>query len=157
MPRVTSFFEIESEFVARVHTMVWCNMATLDTKNRLRSRIVHPIWESAVGWASARPHSLKAMHLLHNPHVSLAYISDIAKPIYVVCTAEWEEDRAKKRHVWDLFLTTAPPAGFDLGNIFKGLDDPEFGVLKFTPWRIELFDISNVANRKVWLAQATTA
>jgi hypothetical protein len=58
--------------------------------------------------------------------------------------------------VWDLFLTTAPPAGFDLGNIFKSVHDSDFGVLKFTPWRIELFDISNVANRKVWLAQATT-
>jgi general stress protein 26 len=157
MPKVNSFSEIEGEFITRAHTMVWCNMATLDTKNRLRSRILHPLWERATGWASARPHSLKAKHLLHNPHVSLAYISDIAKPIYVDCTAEWEEDRAKKQHVWDLFLTTATPAGFDLGNIFKGLDDPEFGVLKFTPWRIELFDISNVANRKVWLAQATTA
>lgn len=157
MPAVTSFVEIESEFIGRVHTMVWCNMATLDSKNRLRSRIVHPLWEGATGWASARPDSLKAKHLLHNPYVSLAYISDIAKPIYVDCTAEWEEDPAKKHHVWDLFLTTAPPAGFDLGNIFKGLDDPEFGVLRFTPWRIELFDISNVANRRVWLAQTTTA
>lgn len=132
-------------------------MATLDTNNRLRSRILHPLWEGATGWASARPHSLKAKHLSHNPHVSLAYIADIAKPAYVDCKAEWEEDPARKQQVWDLFLTTAPPAGFDLGNIFKSVDDPDFGVLKFTPWRIELFDISNVANRKVWLAQTTTA
>jgi hypothetical protein len=82
MPELISFAEIETEFIRRVHTMVWCSMATMDTRNRLRSRILHPIWEVAVGWASARPHSLKAKHLAHNPYVSLAYIADIAKPVY---------------------------------------------------------------------------
>jgi hypothetical protein len=83
MPRVTSFDEIETEFIQRVHAMVWCAMATLDTKNRLRSRILHPLWEGVIGWASARPHSLKSKHLQHNPHVSLAYIADVARPVYV--------------------------------------------------------------------------
>ena len=151
MPTVTSFSEIETEFIQRVHTIVWCSMATLDTKNRLRSRILHPIWEAATGWASARPHSLKAKHIAHCSYVSLAYVSDIARPVYVDCTAEWENDPEKKQHVWELFKTTPPPAGFDLGKIFKCVDDPEFGVLKFTPWRIELFDVSDAANRKVWL------
>jgi general stress protein 26 len=128
-------------------------MATLDTRNRLRSRILHPIWEGAVGWASARPHSLKAKHLAHSPYVSLAYIADISKPVYADCTAEWVDGRASKQHVWDLFRTTAPPAGFDLANIFESVDDPEFGLLKFTPWRIELFDISNSTNRRVWIAE----
>ena len=152
MPKLTSFAEIETEFIQRVHTMVWCSMATLDTRNRLRSRILHPIWESSVGWATARPHSLKARHLAHNPYVSLAYIADIAKPVYADCKAEWVDDPATKRHVWDLFKTTDPPAGFDLANIFKSVDDPGFGLLKFTPWRIELFDLTNIANRRVWLA-----
>ena len=150
MPTVTSFSEIETEFIERVHTMVWCSMATLDTKNRLRSRILHPIWEGSIGWASARPHSLKARHIAHCPYVTLAYISDIARPVYVDCTARWEDDEVAKRHVWELFKTTPPPAGFDLANIFRGVDDPEYGALKFTPWRIELFDLSNVENRKVW-------
>lgn len=152
MAKVVSFSEIEEEFIARVHTMVWCSMATLDTRNRLRSRILHPIWEGAIGWASARPHSLKAKHIAHNPYVSLAYITDIAKPVYADCKAEWVEGATARQHVWDLFKTTAPPAGVDLGNIFKSLDDPEFGVLKFEPWRIELFDISNSENRKIWIA-----
>ncbi len=118
--------------------MVWCNMATLDTKNRPRSRIVHPIWEGSTGWASARPHSLKAKHLSHNAYVSLAYISNITRPVYVDCKAQWEDDPAKKEHVWELFRSSAPPVGFDLGNIFAGVNDSEFGVLKFTPWRIDL-------------------
>lgn len=152
MPKVTSFSEIEKEFIERVHSIVWCNMATLDTRNRVRSRIVHPIWDGATGWASARPHSLKARHIAHSPYVSLAYISDIARPVYVDCKAEWEDDPANKRLVWELFLSSAPPLGFDLSNIFAGTDDPEYGVLKFTPWRIDLFDISNSENRRVWIA-----
>lgn len=153
MSKVT-FSEIETEFLQRVHTMVWCSMATRDTKDRLRSRILHPLWEGATGWASARPESLKARHIAHCPYVSLAYVSDIARPVYVDCTAEWENDDEKKRRIWELFKSTPPPAGFDLGKTFKSMEDPEYGVLKFTPWRIELFDISNAANRKVWLAAA---
>jgi len=152
MPEVTSFAEIETEFIGRVHTMVWCSLATLDTMNRLRSRILHPIWEGATGWASARPHSLKAKHIAHCSYVSLAYIADIPRPVYVDCTAEWETDGNVKQHVWDLFKKTPPPAGFDLANIFNSVNDPEFGVLKFTPWRIELFDIADASNRKVWVA-----
>lgn len=153
--KVSSFSEIEAEFIARAHAMVWCSMATLDTRNRLRSRIVHPIWQGAMGWASTRPHSLKAKHLAHNSYVSLAYISDISRPVYVDCKAEWESDPAKKQSVWELFGSSAPPLGFDLANIFKSVDDPEFGVLKFTPWRIDLFDISNSANRRIWIADDT--
>ena len=149
---IPSFAEIETEFIGRVHTMVWCSMATLDTRNRLRSRILHPIWEGAIGWASARPHSLKAKHIAHCSYVSLAYIADIARPVYVDCTAEWETNPDTKQHVWDIFKNTPSPAGFDLANIFKDLNDPEFGVLKFTPWRIELFDIADASNRKVWVA-----
>jgi general stress protein 26 len=152
MAEVASFAEIEPEFIQRVHTMVWCSMATLDTRNRLRSRILHPIWEGATGWASARPRSLKAKHIAHCSYVSLAYIADIARPVYVDCTAEWENDGDAKQHVWELFKTTPPPAGFDLANIFKGRNDPEFGVLKFAPWRIELFDIADASNRRVWIA-----
>ena len=152
MPKLTSFAEIETEFIQRAHAMVWCSMATVDTRNRLRSRILHPIWEGAVGWASSRPHSLKARHLAHNPYVSLAYIADMAKPVYADCKAEWVEGAAARHHVWELFKTTAPPAGFDLAKIFKSVDDPEFGVLKFTPWRIELYDVTNIANRRVWIA-----
>jgi hypothetical protein len=33
------------------------------------------------------------------------------------------------------------------------MDDPEFGVLKFPPWRIELFDLTNPAERRVWRSE----
>ena len=147
----TSFAEIESEFIERVHRMVWCNAATIDTKNRPRSRVLHTIWEGSTGWAATRRHSLKARHLEHNPYVSLAYIADIAKPVYVDCTAQWEDDPASKQRIWEMFGTAPPPLGYDLKMIWESFDSPDYGVLKCTPWRIELFDIANRENpRKVW-------
>ena len=141
--------EIEAEFIQRVHKMVWCNLATLDLKNRVRSRIVHPIWESVTCWIGTRRHSLKEKHLAHSPHVSLAYIADIANPVYAECTAEWADRVEDKEHVWELFRSAPAPLGFDYGKVFSSPGDPEFGVLKLRPWRIEIFDIDK-QKRKVW-------
>ena len=44
-----------------------------------------------------------------------------------------------KKRVWELFKSTEPPLGFDPAvNMWKGPDDPDFGLLKLAPWRIEL-------------------
>jgi general stress protein 26 len=145
--RVSSFSEIESEFIERVHKMVWCSVATVDTRNRLRSRILHTIWEGAVGWAATRRHSLKAKHLAHNPYVSLAYISDITKPVYVDALAEWDDDLASKQRIWEMFSSAPQPLGYDPAPFFGSVDDTGFGLLKFTPWRIEMPDLENP---KVW-------
>src|SRR5262245_36513051 len=136
----STFSQIEKEFIERVHAMVWCSVATLDTRNRLRSRILHPIWERDAGWIFTRRHSLKAKHLAHHPYVTLAYIADIARPVYVDCVASWEENLAVKQHVWDLFRSAPPPLGFDFGTIFEGAAHPDCGLLKLAPWRIELAD-----------------
>ena len=151
--KVSSFSEIEDEFIRRVHKMVWCAAATIDAKERPRSRLLHTIWEGSTGWAATRRHSLKAKHLDHNPHVSLAYIADIARPVYVDCTASWRDDPATKQRIWRMFSGAPPPLGYDPGLIFAGVDSSDFGVLRFTPWRIELFDIANKDDpRRVWLA-----
>ncbi|MCL4876893.1 MAG: pyridoxamine 5'-phosphate oxidase family protein [Anaerolineae bacterium] len=135
---VTDFSEIQEEFLRRVHSVVWCTMATLDTRNRPRSRILHPIWEGTTGWITTRRHSHKAKHLAHSPYVSLAYTADLAKPVYVDCVAEWVDDLDEKKRLWDLLLTTPPPLGFDPAPIYKSVDDSGFGLLKLTPWRIEV-------------------
>jgi hypothetical protein len=149
--RVSSFSEIEKEFIERAHRMVWCSAATCDTRNRLRSRVLHPIWEGATGWVGTRRHSLKEKHLAYNPYLSLAYISEPANPVYADCTAEWEYSLAGKEHAWELFRSAAPPLGFDYGKIFESPTDPEFGLLKLRPWRIEIFDMAP-DKRKVWLS-----
>ena len=129
--------------MSRVNGMVWCNAATVDLQGRPRSRILHPLWEGLTAWVTTDPRSLKIRHLARQPYVSLAYVSDVAKPAYADCRAEWVDDPAIRQHVWDLCLQTPPPMGFDPAPIYGAPDRPEagrpqFGVLKLTPYRIQL-------------------
>jgi Pyridoxamine 5'-phosphate oxidase len=135
---VTHFSEMEAEFLHRVQTMVWCNVATVDRKLRPRSRILHPIWEGATGWIATHRHSHKAQHLARNPYVSLAYITSIHQPVYADCLAQWVDDLEQKQRIWQLFKTTPPPLGFDPAQDFVRPDHETFGVLKLTPWQIVL-------------------
>lgn len=146
----STFADIADEFARRVERMVWCNAATVDTCGRPRSRLLHPIWEGAIGWVTTHRHSLKARHLVRNPYLSLAYSADFATPVFVDCTAEWEEDLDQKRQIWSL-LTLAPrPLGFDPTLTFGNHENPEFGLLKLIPWRIEV--ATPPAETHVWHA-----
>ena len=146
--QIASFEEIEQEFLERVQRAVWCNVATIDRQGRPRSRILHPIWEGATGWITTNPQTLKAKHLARHPYVSLAYIADIAKPVYVDCKTEWIDDLEEKQRIWELVKNTPPPMGFDPAPIYERVDHPKFGVLKLTPWRIELYSFP--AASQVW-------
>jgi hypothetical protein len=129
---ITNFADIEEEFIRRVHTMVWCSMATVDGKQRPRSRI---------------------MHLLANPYVSLAYIGDAFNPVYADCRAEWVDNLREKQRIWDLFLYGPPPVGYDPEPTFGSFDHPDFGVLKLTPWRIALVSFpapSHDLGQRIW-------
>lgn len=150
---VADFSEIEAEFLERVHTMVWCSVATVDTRQRPRSRVLHPIWEGATGWIGTHRNSHKARHLAQNPYVSLAYITDIHKPVYADCIAEWVDDLDQKKRIWELFRTTPPPLGYDPASTFVSADHDNFGLLKLTPWRIDLVSFpaeSFEEGTKVW-------
>lgn len=135
---VPSFHEIEPEFSERVLRVVWCNVATVDRQGRPRSRILHPIWEGATGWVITRRHSFKEKHLARNPYASLAYVAEIAKPVYVDCAVSWSDDPADKRRIWDAFKSAPAPLGYDPGTIFGSVDDLGCGLLRFDPWRVEL-------------------
>jgi general stress protein 26 len=151
--QVTHFSEIEAEFIQRVHTMIWCNAATVDHRQRPRSRVLHPIWEGATGWICTHRNSYKGKHLAHNPYISLAYITDIHKPVYVDCIAQWVDDSAQKRRIWELFKNTPPPLGFDPTPDFVSADHENFGLLKLTPWRIALVTFpaeSHEAGQRIW-------
>lgn len=151
--RVSSFHEIESEFITRVHTMIWCNMATVAAHGKPRSRIVHTIWEGPVGWISARRNSPKGQDVTANPFASLAYIADIVHPVYVECTASWADEPPTKEHVWELFRAAPAPLGFDPAPIYGSAAAPDFGVMRLTPWRIELGNASGSGARRIlWYA-----
>jgi len=135
---VRSFSEIEAEFMARVRRIVWCTVATVDRAGRPRTRILHPIWEGTTGWIATGRQSHKAKHLAANPYVSLSYWDQKHDIIYVECRAEWRDDAAEKRRVWDLYKSTPPPLGYDPAMIWPSPDDPGFGLLHLEPSRIEL-------------------
>lgn len=143
--KVTDFSEIAEVFMERVNGIVWCNAATIDRANRPRSRVLHPIWELVdglpVGWIATGRDSLKAKHLAHRPYLSLAYVADPFKPAYAECHAHWADDPATKQRIWQWFTNTPPPLGYDPTPFFKAMDSPTYGVLKLTPWRIEVGDL----------------
>lgn len=152
---IRHFSDIENEFIQRVHSMVWCNVATVDAQGRPRSRILHPIWEGNTGWIGTHRNSHKARHLEHNPHVSLAYIANVMNPVYIDATAEWVDDMAQKERIWNLFLTTPEPLGYDPALSFGSVDHEHFGLLKLTPWRIDLVTFPSPSmdeGTKVWRA-----
>jgi general stress protein 26 len=148
--QVENFAEIEEEFIQRVHDAVWCNVATTDLQNRPRSRVLHPIWEGQIGWIATSPQSHKAKHFANNPYISVAYLKDPINPVYVDCTVEWLDDKDEKQRIWDLFFNTPPPLGYDLAPFFQSVDHPSYGLLKLTPWRIELYALGGQS--KVWKA-----
>ena len=138
----SNFEEIQPEFIRRVSEAVYCSVATIDRKNRPRSRIMHPIWDGATGWVISWSRSHKSKHLRGNPYVSLAYIQDRDKPVYVDCKGEWIDDVREKERIWELHRITPPPLGFDPQPHYGTINHPHYGLLRFTPWRIELGNLN---------------
>jgi hypothetical protein len=143
--------DIVDEMVERAHRMVWCNAATVDRQGRPRSRVVHPVWDGPIGWWGARRDSFKGRHLSAHPWVSLAYISDLAQPLYVDCHAAWADGMEEKHFAWELFQRIPPPAGYDPAPIYGSADHPNFGLLQLTPWRVQLVDAPGES--RVWLSR----
>ena len=156
MPDVASFADIQDEFNARVSRIVWCTVATVDRKGRPRSRILHPIWEGSTGWIATGRQSFKAKHLEKNPYVSLSYWDQQHQQVYVDAKAEWDDDPAVRQRISELYKNTPPPLGYDLAMIWPdGVKDPGLGILKLTPWRIELYSLADLPTGtppKVWRA-----
>lgn len=140
------FKDIEDEFMRRIAKTVWCSVATIDTKGRTRSRILHPIWEGPVGWIATGRDSLKAKHIAANPHVSLTYWDPDHEQVLVDAKAEWVDDESEKQRLWDLFKSTPEPLGYDLANFFESVDNPGYGLMKLTPWRVELWSLQGLAS-----------
>ena len=146
--RIAAFADLAEEFVTRAHGMVWANVATLDSRGRPRSRVLHPLWEGETGWIVSRADCPKTREVARDPHVSVAYVADIAKPVYADCWAEWVDDLDEKARVWELFRSAPPPVGYDPVEFFGGPDNPEFGLLRLTPWRVEVTNWPT--NSRVW-------
>lgn len=141
------FEDIEADFRERTTRIVWCSVATVDTRGRPRNRILHPIWEGTTGWIATGRHSLKEKHLAANPNVSLLYWDPQQQNVQIEARAEWEDDSAERQRIWELYKSTPPPLGYDIGDFFPGgPDGGAWGLLKLTPWRIELSGMADTAS-----------
>jgi len=153
---VASFDDIRDAFSARIERIVWATVTTVDTKGRPRSRLLHPVWDGPTGWIATGRHSFKAKHLERNPYVSVSYWDPQHEQVYADCRAEWADDLETKRRTWNLFKDTPPPLGYDPAMFWRSPEDPEFGVLRLEPWRIELYSLADMAAQReplVWRPQ----
>ncbi len=153
---VASFADIADDFNERVSRIVWASVTTIDGKGRPRSRLLHPLWEGTTGYIMTGPESHKSKHLAKNPYVSVSYWDPKHDTVFAECKAEWMTDAAEKERVWNLFKATPEPYGYDPAMFWPdGPGSPAFGVLKLEPWRIELYSLADLAQRKparVWRA-----
>ena len=99
------------------HRIVWCTVATVDRRNRPRSRILHPFWEHTedglVGWITTRPTPLKLAHLDHSPYVSCCTGTPRTTSRSPSAGAEWVDDVDTQAHAWELFRAAPEPLGHD--------------------------------------------
>ena len=138
MASALRFADIEKEFLDRVGRIVWCTVSTTDTRGRPYSRILHPVWEGSTGWIATGRQTLKAKHLAKNPNVALSYWDPQHDTAVVQARAEWCDDMATKMRIWNLLKNSPPPVGYDPQLFWRNGMDDTFGVLKLTPFQIQL-------------------
>jgi hypothetical protein len=142
---VTDLQEVAPAFVDLAHRIVWATVATVDTKDRPRSRILHPIWEwdgeALTGWIATAPTPLKRAHLERSPFVTVNYWD----PTHDTCTADCRAtlllDDESRAATWARFASGPAPVGYD-PSIVPGWDSPAsegFAALRLDPWHLRVF------------------
>jgi hypothetical protein len=137
--------EVAPAFVEMAHRIVWSTVATVDTKRRPRSRILHPIWQwdgaRLVGWVGTTASPTKRAHLRASPYASVNYWSPSHDTCVAECRAGWAFDDDTRTMVWNLFVNAPPPVGYN-PRIVPSWESPAcdaFSVLRFDPWRLRVF------------------
>ncbi len=151
------FTDIADDLRRLTSKTVWCSLTTLDRQDRPRARIIHPVWEIAeprvTGWLPTRRSPIKSAHLAHSPNVACAYWRPSHDAVLLQCLATWEEHPAEKLRVWHLFEATPPPLGYDPRTIWNdGPLDPDYALLRFDAWRVQIVTVETLTNRqpRVW-------
>lgn len=137
--------EVAPAFVEMAHQIVWCSVATVDSKGRPRSRILHPIWEwdgeTLVGWIGTSPTPTKRAHLNASEYVSLNYWAPSHDTCVAECRASWCFEDETRIQIWELFKRAPAPVGYDPAIIpaWTGPTADAFAVLRLEPWRLRVF------------------
>lgn len=135
---------VAPDFVTMAHQIVWCSAASVDARNRPRSRVLHPIWEwdgtTLTGWIATGPTPIKRAHLEHSPYLSLNYWAPSQDTCVAECRATWAFDLPTRERIWNLFKHGPTPVGYDPAIIpgWDGPDSETFAVLKLAPWRLRV-------------------
>jgi Pyridoxamine 5'-phosphate oxidase len=137
--------ETAPAFVEMAHRIVWASVATVDAHGRPRSRILHPIWQwdedRLVGWVGTSPTPLKRAHLKANSYMSVNYWSPTHDTCVAECAANWAFDNETRTIVWNLFLNTPEPLGYN-PRIIPAWESPTcdaFAAIRLDPWRLRVF------------------
>lgn len=144
--------EVAPKFVAMAHQIVWCTVATVDAKNRPRSRVLHPIWEwdgdTLVGWIGTGKTPIKAAHMAVSANVSCNYWTPSQDTCVAECSARWVTDKDTKHRVWDLFVNGPEPVGYNPAMIpgWDSADSAGFDPLRLEPWRLRVMPGESLMN-----------
>jgi hypothetical protein len=136
--------EVAPAFVAVAHRIVWATVATVDTKGRPRSRILHPLWEwdgdQLVGWIATGPTPVKQAHLAKTPFVSVNYWDSQQDVATAECHAELQFDDETRTRVWHAFANAPEPVGYDpaIVPVWTRPTDVTFAALRLDPWRLRV-------------------
>ncbi|HKC50149.1 MAG TPA: pyridoxamine 5'-phosphate oxidase family protein [Myxococcota bacterium] len=141
---MTELRDIAPSFVEMAHRIVWCSAATVDTRGRPRTRILHPLWiwngSRLHGWIATGPTKLKRAHLEKSPNISLSYWTPTHDTCQAECRATWAFDPSTRAEVWNLFKNAPAPVGYDPA-IIPGWTSPTveaFAALRLEPWRLRV-------------------
>ncbi len=134
---------IAGEFIAVAHRIVWCTVATVDSRGRPRGRILHPLWEyderGLTGWIVTRPTPVKVAHLARTPYVTCSYWDSTHDVGLADCEVEWAEDEVTRTRIWELFRDAPEPLGFDFWSAFPdGPGGQSTSLLRLDPYRLRV-------------------
>lgn len=138
--------QVAPHFVDMAHEIVWASVATVDTGNRPRSRVLHPIWvwdadnATLTGWVGTGPTKAKRSQLGHSPYASVNYWAPSQDTCTAECRAELVFDPDVRRMVWDLLKNAPPPVGYDpaIIPVWTSPEADTFAALKLEPYRLRV-------------------
>lgn len=156
---MTELADIVPPFIEMAHRIVWCTVATTDTKGRPRTRVLHPIWEwdgtTLVGWIATGATSLKAKHIARTPEVSLTYWTTNHDTCSAEATASMHTDDETCLAIWNTFKDGPEPVAYDPAMIptwSDGPTSPAFGAMRLEPTRLFVQPKMDFTNALTWRA-----
>jgi len=141
---MTDFARTAPAFVEMAHKIVWASVATVDGRERPRSRVLHPYWEledgKLVGWVGTGPTPVKVGDLSARPFASVSYWDPSHDTCQAECRAELLFDPDIRTRVWNLFKAAPAPLGYDpaIIPVWSEPTADSFAVLRLDPYRLRV-------------------